>query len=229
MDNREDAGGGYKKKKSRLLAVMRWMVYSVSIIVIVISAYRCVSIAMPAELKNYIIESQEIERARDELGDGFVMYTLEIRSPFGRGDAFFADNVYYLESAGTLQCTLRCKTNRFPDVFGDPKETALARPFKTYLKISEAPGEENQAAEEGQYELLEAEDEAGFGKNGDSYVYFVYSFRGVKIDYEKSKLELYVFDDTSGTAFFDEDGCMARFTLFDVNMEKKKIQLKQFR
>ena len=228
MDNQEDAGGGYKKKKSRLLAIMRWMVYSVSIIVIAISAYRCASIGMPAEIKNYIIKSRPIERACDELGDDFAMYALEIRSAFGRGDALFADNVYYLESAENLQFTLRCKTNRFPEVFGGSEE-GLTRPFKTYLKISKTSGEEAAGeGEEGDYIVLEAEDEAGFGKNKDSYVYFVYSFGGVSIDYEKSKLELYVFDNTSGSAGFDEDDYMARFTLFDVNMPKKKVPIKQF-
>lgn len=220
----EEYGGGNKKKKSSMFRAFKMIVYSVSIIVIVVTIYRVVSIGMPSELKNYLVGSQRIEQAHASQNDDFVMYSLGIRNAFGRGDAFFVDNVYYLESAETLQLTLRCKTSRFPVLFGSSGEPVLAQPFEAYLKISETSG-----GDELDYIVLETSDEVKFGKNNDRYVYFVYSFEDVAIDYANSKLELYVFDNASAAAApFDEDRCLARFTLFDINMPKTKVQLKKF-
>ena len=227
MDYRAGGGddgnyGGEKKKKSWMFRIFKWIVYSVSMLVIVISIYRCASTGMPAELKNYIAGNQKIEQAYAELKDDFVMYSLDIRNPFALGDAFFAENVYYLESAGNLQLTLRCKTSRLPYLFRSSEQAVLARPFDAYLQISQTSESEDPGCF-----VFEPASEIKFGKNDDSYVYFVYSFDDVAIDYNKSKLEFYVFDSISG-AFFDEDAYLARFTLFDVNMPKKKMQLKKF-
>jgi len=217
MDYQADGGG--KRTSSWMFRVLGWITCSVSLIVIAIVIYRCASIGMPSELKNYILGSPEIEGARAELGEGFVMYGLDIRNAFGMGDAFYAANIYYLESAENLQLTLRCKTSRFRGLFDSPGEPG--RPFAAYLKIS--------GGEEGGEIVLQSAGEAKFGKNSDSYVYFVYSFDGVAIDYAKSRLDLYIFDNEPGAvAPYDEDAYMTRFTLFDVNMPKTKLQLKNF-
>ena len=225
-DNDQDEAeyGGEKKKKSWMFRAFKWIIYSVSAIVVIITVYRCSSTAMPADLKNYIIGSPKIEQAYNvlEKKDDFVIYTLDIRNAFARGDAFFADNVRYLESAETLQLTLRCKTSRFPDLFGAAENTNLAKLFKVYLKISET-----SESPDADYEIMESAGEARSGKSSDSYVYFLYSFDEVKIDYAKSKIELYVFYNDPETSF-DEDECLARFTLFDVNMPKTKEKMKKF-
>jgi len=220
MDYQSESGGE-KKKTSLMFRILRWITGSVSLIVIAIVIYRCASVGMPSEVKNRIIGNKEIERAHAELGDGFLMYKLEIRNPFGAGDAFFCDNAYYLESAKTLQLTLRCKTSRCGALL-EPFEEG-GRPFAAYLKIS---GEESEEVEE---TVLQSANEAKIGKNRDNYVYFVYSFEGVAIDYKNSKIEFCIFDNEPGTmAPFEEGEYMARFTLFDVNMPKTKLKLKNF-
>ena len=224
--------GGEKKKNSWMFRIFKWIVYSVSLIVILITIYRFASMGIPTELKNYILASAKTEQAYAELKDDFLMYKFDILNAFGMGDAFHADSVYYLESVQNLQLTLRCKAGRFSDLFGSLPERDLIRPFKAYLKISEISGDDESESDANPDVVLESIDEAKFGKfgkNGDSYVYFVYSFDDVAVDYTKTKLELYVFDNTSETeALFDEDEYLARFTLFDVNMPKTKVQMKKF-
>jgi hypothetical protein len=218
MDN-QTQDGGEKEKKSWMFRVFRWITYTISILVILITIYRCATIGMPSELKNYIIGSQKIEQAYAELKDDFAMYDVEMRNPFGAGDALFVGNVHYLESTETMQLTLRCKTSRFPQLLGSD-ESAPA-PFGAYLKISST-----SEGEDADYVILDSAREAGFGKNKDNYVYFMHSFDDVAIDYANSKIELYVFKAAS--AAFDEDEALARITLFDVNMKKTKVQLKDF-
>ena len=189
--------------------------------------YRIISTATPDELKNYIIKSDKIEKSYQDLKDNFKIYDINIREPFAIDDAMFADNVYYLESVGNMQLTLRCKNSSFEDL------EDLSGAFKVYLKIYEidvdstVPIEEYVPPED--YILLETTDEKTFGKNTDRYTYFVYSFDGLKIDYAKTKVELYIFKNSPGKiAEYKEKDSIARITLFDVNMPKKRVPAKKF-
>ena len=179
-----------------------------------------VSTGLPKELKNYIIKSDKIEKAYKNLKDDFKMYKIDIRGAFSMGDALFVDNVYYLESVENLQLTMRCKNSRIANINSDLN--SLIPLFRYYLKVS--------LDVDTDYIMLEPVNQSAFGKETDRYRYFVLSFDDVKIEYAKTKVELYVFmNDSDDEAAFDEDDYKARFTLFDVNMPKTKLQAKKFK
>ena len=218
--------------------IFKWIVYSVALVIIGIVAARLIATSTPGELKNYIISSNKIERAYNisvDAKDEFKIYQIKLRSPFGLGDNLFINNVYYLENAENLQLTLRCKNSRFENLSGSF--------FKVYLKVTDTSGvfeidvetgELNEAPENASKAwhsvILETVNQDIFGKNSNRYMYFVYSFDDVKINYADTKVELYVFDNSSGDITeFDEDKALARFTLFDVNMPKLKINAKKFK
>jgi len=205
------------------------MVYAVSLIVILITIYRCATIGTPAALKNYIMQNEQIDAAYKELKENFVMYKLETRNPFSMGDAFFIDSAYYLESAKNLQLVIRCKTSRFGDFLELFSGDSSLSPFVVYLKISETSDDVGDTAKEETVVIEEAAKEESYGSYKDSYMYYIYSFDGVEMDYAKTRLELFVFDNSlDAKAPFDEEGYIARFTLFDVNTPKTKLQAAKF-
>ena len=220
--------------------IIRWIIYSVCIFIIAITAYRLIASGAPDELKNYIITSDKIEKAHltaISAKDEFKIYKIDIRDSFAIGDAIFADNIYYLENAENLQLTLRCKNSRLQAMFGyvpDDEVTISLRPpfFKYYLKVSsvnpDADIDESSYIQD--YVVLETVNESAFGKDSDRYRYYVLSFDGVQIEYATTKVELFAFDSSSGIIpMFDENAYLARFTLFDINMPKEKIPAKKFR
>jgi len=161
------------------------------------------------------------------------------------GDALFVDNIYYLESAENLQLTLRCKNSKIGLMYLDHLGTvgivdsadSEMSPFKFYLKVSSVNTDADAKIDETDenntspdYILLETVNESSFGKDKDRYRYFVLSFDDVKIEYAKSKVELYVLKySIDGETVFDENESVGRFTLFDINMPKTKIQAKKFK
>lgn len=223
----------------------RWIVYAVCIFIVAIAVFRLISTADPKELKNYIIESEKIEKAYTDLKEDFKIYRIDIRDSFSMGDALFVNNLYYLESVENLQITLRCKNSRFQDLLGSFNKANSIHPFKTYLKVSadiadiadgndkndetkESTESEDEISQD--YIILEPVNESAFSKDTDRYRYFVYSFDSVQINYAKTKVELYVFENSpDSVALFDEEEYLARFTLFDVNMPKTRIQAKKFK
>jgi len=232
----ENYDGEYDENKDKKQSWMwRWfkrIVYLMCILILLIVVFRLISTGDPKELKNYIAKNEKIERAYANLKDDFVMYRIDIRNAFALGDALFADKIYYLESAENLQLTVRCKNNRMADINSDLN--SLIPFFKYYLKVSVvdndiAADEIDEYGANSDYVFLEA-DQTAFGKDTDRYRYFVLSFDDVKIDYAKTKVELYM---CGNGADFDaqilEDEYIARFTLFDINMPKTKMQVKKFK
>lgn len=211
--------------------------YSVCLLIIAVVIFRMVSTGEPGELKNYIIKSDKIEKAYKELKENFKMYQIKIRDTFAMGDALFVDNIYYLESAENMQLTLRFKNSRLEEMFGyspDGDNAISSRPsfFRYYLKVSSVnpnAGDIESSNYILDYVILETVNENSFGKDTDRYSYYVLSFDDVKIEYATTKVELYVVkNNIVGETVFDEDDYSARFTLFDVNMPKTKVQAKKF-
>jgi len=234
------------EKKSRLWQWFKRIVYSVCILIIVISVYRLISTAAPKELKNYIIKNEKIERIYTDLKEDFRIYKIDARTPFALGDAMFLDNIYYLESAENLQMTLRCKNSRIEQINSDSpgvvgRYNSEETPLIYYLKVSGAENDADIADideidDTGEYEktagpdyiLLKPASQKTVGKNTDRYRYFVLSFDGVKIDYANTKVELYILrNGGDGENMFDGDDYFARFTVFDVITPKSKIQAKK--
>ena len=216
----------------------KWIVYAVAVLIIIVVIYRLIDTGMPKDLKNYLVKSDKIEIAYNNLKDDFKIYKIDVRNAFSLGDALFVDNIYYLESVENFQLTLRCKNSKLELMFEDNPNY----PFRYYLKVSLVNNDaqhpeniqniENENTEEDNYILdyviLEPVGENTFGKEG-RYRYFILSFDDVKIAYAKTKVELYVArNKPDGNPEFDEDDYVGRFTLFDINMPKNKIQAKKF-
>ena len=240
IDNQynENYGDEFEKNKNRKKSWMwicfKWIVYAVAALIIIVVAYRLIDTGMPNDLKNYIIKSDKIEKAYANLKADFKIYKIDVRNSFSMGDALFVDNVYYLESVENFQLTLRCKNSKLEQMFEDNP----AYPFRYYLKVSSVNNDlvsdsiDSTVDEETDYILdyviLQPMAENTFGKEG-RYRYFVLSFDDVQIAYAKTKVELYVTrNKTDGNYEFDEDDYVGRFTLFDINMPKSKIQAKKF-
>ena len=105
------------------------------------------------------------------------------------------------------------------DLEYDGSETSV---FMYYLKVS--------LDVDSDYIMLEPVNVSAFGKDTGRYRYFTASFEDVKIDYAKTKVELFVLknrSDFNGLALDDDH--IARFTVFDVNMPKTKIPAKKFK
>ena len=248
-DNYDYGGHGEPvRKKSVFPQILKWIIYSVCILILAIVIYRLISTGLPKELNNYIIQSPEIRAAYKNLKDDFKIYQIDVRGTFALGGALFIEKAYYLESAKNLQIILRCKNEKLarmilsdPGVVGEHKDSNNpAAPLKTYLKLSEIADinetditditEETDITDETtDYIVLETAGAAAFGKSEDRYKYFVFSFDGVKIDYAGTKVEFYVFyDNNRDEVMFDENEAVARFTIFDINMPKSKLQAKKF-
>jgi len=201
------------------------------VLIICVIAYRLVSTSTPDNLKNYIVKNERIETAYTELKDDFLIYKLNIRSPFALGDTMFIDNVYYLESVGNLQFTVRCKNDVMEELISKYNMQVLS-PFKYYLKVSTvkvndetAETTETEEVEILDFVLLEDFTVNVFGENKDRYKYYTLSFDGVEIDYIKTKVEIYMFLNTETEPVeYDETKADARVTLFDINMPKDKIK-----
>jgi len=220
-------------------------VYAVGLLILGIVLYRVISTATPDDLKDYIIKNEKISRAYKNLQDDFKMYKIDIENTnrsFALGDSLYVHNLYYLESAENLQMTIRGKNNRIEQMVEYYSSLSDA-PFKFYIKVTTDTGsgddETGETTEEngentdnsGQdYIILETVDEKTSGKDTDRYRYFVLSFDGVKINYAKTKVELYLFMNNTSReeAAFSEDNYIARFTLFDINTPKTKVQAKKF-
>jgi hypothetical protein len=242
--------GKNKKKKIGAGTVMRWTVYLVCLFILGTVIYRVISTGTPGELRNFIIQNQSVQRAYTEFKDDLVIYNISVRQPFAIGDNLFADNVYYIENAENLQIMLRCKNERYRDLPGSI--------FRVLLKVTDTtaagldifdmydmydtrdthesesgadPEETEQRKETEEINdgviLLESVTEHAHGRETDRYRYFVYSFDGVKIDYANTRIELYVF--LSDEENFPEiDYSIARFTVFDRNMQKRRAEAKNF-
>ena len=249
-ENNYNYGEENIRKKSPLFKVMRWTVYSLCILIMIVVAYRLISTGTPKELKNYIAKSPEITEKYKSLKDDFKIYKIDVRTPFALGDALYIVSAYYLESSENLQVILRCKNEKFAQlilsslgVAGniDENHDNPTAPFKTWLKVSanvNINSDENETKEENKepapdYVIIEPLKlkENTFGKTGERYKYFIYSFGGVQIDYANSKVELYVFYDNHNQSevIFDENEALTRFTVFDVNMPKTRIPAKDFK
>ena len=213
-----------KKKKFYIGSVLKWTVYIVCIFILATVIFRLITTGEPKELKNYIIKSGSVQRAYAEHKDALLIYSISVRNPFAVGDTFFLDNVYYIENAGNFQLTLRSKNSR--------TEKTERENFGYWLKVSKI-NTENTENPENEYDISDISEPvyAGyFEKNTARYNYLVMSFDNVEIDYANTKIELYIIGRTRDV-YTEEDAiedAIARFTIFDVNTPKSKVQAKIF-
>jgi len=223
------------KKKSWLRQFFKWTVYIIASLIVIITAYRLISTGMPKELKNYIIKTEKIEQAYSNLKDDFKIYKIKIRDTFSMGDALFADNIYYFENAESLQVTVRLKNSRLRELFEDYGEDNSTAFFVFYLKVSYVNPDINSTSELEEtpyildFDILDVTNQSVLGEPDDKYQYITMNFDDVKINYANTKVELYVFENSAlDEIVFDEDEYDARFTLFDINMPKTKLNVKKF-
>ncbi|MCL2095875.1 MAG: hypothetical protein FWH10_03110 [Oscillospiraceae bacterium] len=208
-----------KKRGITAGTVMRWIIYLICVIILGSVIFRTVSMRAPGELKNYIIGSESVANAYIELGESLGVYKISVRNPFSGGDALFADNIYYIERAENLQLTLRFKTSRL-----DGGNLNVSTPFRAVLKVS---GDDSDSED-----LFGAVDIKSFGRETARYRYFVYAFDNIKIDYANTKIELYIYlesdidTDRNPDEIYGEISPVGRFTLFDVNMPKSEVRVK---
>lgn len=227
--NENSYGEDPNKKKSIVPKILRWVIYLLCILIIIVVIYRSISIGAPKELENYIIKTPGIEESYKNLKDKFKIYEIDLRNPFGWGDALFIAKLYYLEDAENLQVTMRCKTGRFEFLSDSFWGASSIRPFAAYVKLSEMTADDKPEIDSARDNIIYSYLSNMFGNYSDKYIYYVYSFDNVKIDYEKSKVELYIFTNSpSEITRYDEDKALARFTLFDANMTRTKLQAKKF-
>ena len=223
-----DTGTETKEKKITGFKIFKWIVYILLLIILAVIIMRLISINDPKDSK-LILTDSGIESDIESLGDNYTAYKIDIRDSFDLDDAFFVNNVVYLESSQNLQLTLRCKKNRFSDILSALNEDKqvkrnYAALLKVYLKVM------TKASDGGDDTADIKEVYQNYNFDTANYEYLRLSFSGVKIDYVKSKLQLYLFaTDADGAAEFSEDDYIAQFTLFDINMPKAKVNIKNFK
>ena len=169
--NENSYGDDTNIKKSIVPKILRWTVYLLCIIIIIIVIYRSVSIGTPKELENYIIITPAIEESYKNLKDKFTIYEIDLRNPFGWGDALFIAKLYYLENAENLQITLRCKTGRF-EFLSDPFWVVSSiRPFGAYAKLSVISADGESEDDSAQDHIIHSYASNMFGNYSDKYIY----------------------------------------------------------
>ena len=257
-DGENEYAQSQNKNKNKIASVIfktfKWFIYAIGIFILGVVIYRFMSTATPSQLKNYIIQSDTIKNVYSDsisAKKDFLMYKFDQRDPFSLGDALFVENVYYLETAENLQLTMRSKNADVQGVFGSydiaSYDYNIPNPFKFYLKVtdtipineteSETSNTSNTSSTSSadinsslNYVIIEPVNSSSFGETADRYKYFTVSFDGVKIDYANTKVELYVFiNKTEGETVFDENNTLARFTIFDINMPKTKLNAENFK
>jgi len=199
------------KKKFGVGSVLKWIVYSVCIFFAATLIFRLISTKTPGELKNYIIKTESVNAAYAKQKNELAIYKIDVRNSFALGDALYIESAYYIEDAENLQITLRFNNARLPQLSGDS-------PFLPLLSVGMAEDEPEQT---------EHKDIHTTGKTTDRYRYFVYSFEGVKIDYAKSIVELFIFLEGEEN-YPDADYAAAKFMIFNINMPKSKVKTKIF-
>jgi len=206
-----DMGEPEDKKKFGVGSVLKWIVYSVCIFFAATLIFRLITTKTPGELKNYLIKTESVNSAYAKQKNELTIYKIDVRSAFALGDALYIESVYYIEAAENLQITLRLNNARLPELSG-------GTPFRPLLSVGEAEDEP---------EKTEHKDVYSIGKTADRYRYFVYSFEGVKIDYAKSIVELYIFFESEEN-YPDTEYAAAKFMIFNINMPKSKVKTKIF-
>jgi len=232
-ENEYNEQSGYDqktKKPSPVAKSLRWTVYIVCIFFIGIFAIRLFGTSHPGELKNYIIPNEKIKASYAELENDFKIHQLQIRDVFTLGDALFASNVYYLESADNLQLTIRCKNSSLNEL-NERYNTDIEKPFGYYLKIyNDFTNNQND------YIIITASNEEMFGKPSDRYSYIIVNFDGVEIDVDSAdiKVELYLTlnkitePGAEDNIILDEPDDIARFNLLDRTISLKKLRARDF-
>jgi len=171
-----------------------------------------------------MIKTESAEKTYAALKEDFIIYKIKVRDFFAVGDAVFISDVYYLESAKSLQLTVRIKNNDIKQILG---ESVQKTPFKLFLSVFTKEGQDEKGAVCGNSARIDPSDKNAFGNDESRYRYFVYSFENVEIDYANSTVELYIFPGDEEN-FPNEEYAMARFTIFDINMPKEKLPAKKF-
>ena len=197
------------------------------VVILAVFIARLVSLNDPEEIKA-ILTDEKIESDIEKLGGDFLIYKITLRNAFSVQDAFFVNNVVYLESSRSLQMTLRCKKNRFADInevlkAGKEDYDSLLNLYLRVTQKSENGGDDIT-------EIKEADKKYRF--ENKNYEYIRVSFSGVNIDYVNSKAELFLYPKSAdGAAVFEsynEEDIIAQFNIFDINMPKSKVNIKDF-
>ena len=257
----DDNYSGDEKKKSNITKkILKWAVYLlIAFIYIFFMSKIFISCENPSESKILLFDDNSISAYYAVGEDDFVLYNIKIRDNFGDGDAFFVSNIIYLESSEQLQFTMRYKKNRL-DSYNSVYEMQDYKQFtgnfmsKGYLlaifdftlQIS-AVGPDLSDSDAGVFIINQ--DYYTYQFETNNYYYHRVNFNNIKIDYKKTKLELFVTLGggdadvqklilagafvTSGVnktniAKIAEGDYFTRFTLFDVNTPKEKVKLNKF-
>lgn len=240
-----------KKKKLTFANIFRWTVYAVVILMLAVVFSRLMILKDPKDI-NVILTDEKISAEIANLGNNFIVYKISAPNPFVFGDVFYINNIVYLESSENLQITLRCKKNRFENLLKDLQTDgykSYSGLLAFYLKVStksEAADEIDEIDEVDETDKTDAPDKSknpDESKNADytadaidishqynfeteNYEYIRLSFDGVKINYAKSKVELYVWPEY--TTEYNDGEFIARIIIFDIITPKEKVKIKNF-
>ena len=243
--------GSEKKKPSIVGRILKWSVYLLIAFIYVVFMIRIFMSCEPSESKILLFDDDTINAFYEMGEEDFVLYDIRPRNNFGDGDAFFLNNVVYLESSEQLQFTLRYKKNRLAPYLEayDSQEYStvsekLLTAFDFTLKISTAT---TDTAADAQSSFIQ--DYYTYQFETNKYYYHKIKFDNVKVDYRETKLELFLnlsggdsnvskiilpdafitsgLNNTNIEKISAED-YFARFTVFDINTEKKQNNVSKY-
>jgi len=214
------------------LKVLKYTLFITPAIVLLIIIIRLVSSGDPPESR-MIMNTYNFETAYHNLGNDFVMYKINVRSPFAINDTFCVVDAFYLESSRDLQLSFRGKKNRFEELRAilNISSENYADLIKLYLRvttsvITDIPGEVQE--ETLVTEIFEIS--ARYLFENDRYEYIRVNFSDIKVDYRRTRLELFAFDKLREYDLDDLNNAefLARITIFDIHMPKERARVERF-
>ena len=238
-----------KKKPNILGKIAKWSVYLLIAFIYGVFMIKIFTSCDPSESKILLFDDDAITVYHSIGEENFVLYDIKSRDNFGDGDTFFIDNVVYLESSEQLQFTMRYKKNRldsYREVYYSQVDEYkrysgnLLEVFDLTLQVSNMSSDLEPSFHQEYYT---------YQFETDNYYYHRVNFNNIKIDYRESKVELFVTLSgiesvahrimlveaftTSGTNSINiekitEGDYFARFTIFDINTAKEKINMNKY-
>ena len=241
--------GNEKKKPSIVSRILKWSVYLLIAFIYVVFMIRIFMSCEPSESKILLFDDDTIDAFYAVGEDDFVLYDIRPRNNFGDSDTFFLNNVVYLESSEQLEFTLRYKKNRlapYREAYDSQEYSTVSEKLLTVfdftLKIS-------TAAADADAQPSFIQDYYTYQFETDKYYYHKVKFDNVKVDYRETKLELFLNlsggdsavskiilpdafitsgENNTNVAKISEEDYFARFTVFDINTEKKKNNVSKY-
>lgn len=220
------------------LKILKYMLYSIPLLILVTIIVRFVTLTDPPESR-FILNTDTIESVYNNLGENFLVYEIRIRNPFTLGDTFRVLDAVYLESSRDFQLTLRSKKNRLEEVldFLEIRNILTAANrlnterfvdlLRLYLRASTRVFTYTNGIREETLVTELFEISASYWFENNRYEYIRVNFSGVVLDYVNTRLELFVFDNQReiDTGYLENADYLGRVTIFDIRMPKQRTRM----